>query len=326
VERLSKNRPWQAFPLAARSPFPGERGAVRQHPDGTGRRGTNPPADTQLEDLVREVAGLRPLPAAVSRVLRIAEGEHFSAHELAQAIAADQALTARVLRLANSAYYGFPKRITSVRDAVVLLGFRTVRSATLASSVIGAFAGVDQIDHRRFWHFSVAVGMLAEVLARASRRHLDEAFTAGVLHNIGRLALAQHRPERLATVRQLARAEAVSLTAAETKVLGFTDAELGGALASHWNFPEELVEAVRLHSASPGDIGDPDSLAALVVQARRSAHAWGMGDGIEIAPPGGEAAHSPWSKPPISRVLEQAGGIDGVRDRATAFVDSAVDV
>lgn len=76
----------------------------------------------ELDLLIAEVAELRPLPAVAVRALEIAEGEHFSAHELAQAISADQALTAKLLRLSNSAYYGFPRRITTVRDAVVLLG------------------------------------------------------------------------------------------------------------------------------------------------------------------------------------------------------------
>ena len=146
---------------------------------------------------MQEIAELRPLPSVALRVLEIAESEHFSAHELAQAIGTDAALTAKMPRLANSAYYGFPRRISTVRDAVVLLGFRAVRSATLATCVIDTMPRGAQIDDRTFWHFSITVGMLAEVLARSTRRHADEAFTAGVLHNIGRLALDQQRPDAL---------------------------------------------------------------------------------------------------------------------------------
>src|SRR5690606_15221629 len=141
-----------------------------------------------LDLIIAEIAELQPLPVVAVRVLEISEGEQFSAHELAQAISSDQALTAKLLRLSNSAYYGFPRRIGTVRDAVVLLGFRAVRSATLASCVIDTLPGGRVIDTMTAWRYSVVVGLLAEVLARASRRHQDEAFTAGVLHNIGRLA------------------------------------------------------------------------------------------------------------------------------------------
>ncbi len=87
-----------------------------------------------LDQLVGEISELRPLPAVATSILQLTEHDRFSAHELASAIGADQALTAKLLRLANSAYYGFPRTIGSVRDAVVLLGFRTVRSTTLASA------------------------------------------------------------------------------------------------------------------------------------------------------------------------------------------------
>ena len=85
-----------------------------------------------LNEVVNEVADLRPLGAVATRILEITEDDRFSAHELAQVIATDQALSAKMLRLSNSAYYGFPRTISTVRDAVVLLGFRAVRSATLA--------------------------------------------------------------------------------------------------------------------------------------------------------------------------------------------------
>ena len=196
-----------------------------------------------LDEVVNQVADLRPLSAVVARILQITEDDRFSAQELAQVIAADQALTAKMLRLSNSAYYGFPRRITTVRDAVVLLGFRAVRSATLASCVIEAMEGAEVLDYRDFWHFSVTVGMLAEVLARAGKAHRDESFTAGVMHNVGRLALDQQLPDALRESLAYAKAHDVSLHEAERQVIGFGDDELGGALTLHWNFPEPLIEA-----------------------------------------------------------------------------------
>ena len=256
------------------------------------------------------------------RVLELAEGDRFSAHELAQTVSADQALTAKILRLSNSAYYGFPRRITTVRDAVVLLGFRAVRSATLASCVIEALPGGQVMNPQEAWRFSVSVGMLAEVLSRATREHTDEAFTAGVLHNIGRLALDQHRPDALRKCIEVARARDWTIAQAERQVLGYTDAEVGGALALHWNFPPNLADAVARHNLDPNALPDPQSLAAFVIRARLFARASGLTDGVEQ--PSTDPAAQEWSVPPLSRSLAQTGGVDGIAERVAAFVESAV--
>ena len=274
-----------------------------------------------LDLLIAEIAELRPLPAVAVRVLEIAEGEQFSAHELAQAISSDQALTAKLLRLSNSAYYGFPRRITTVRDAVVLLGFRAVRSATLASCVIDTLPGGRVLDPSESWRFSMTVGLLAEVLARATRRHQDEAFTAGVLHNIGRMALDQHKPRELVASRMLAEQRGWTISEAQRAVLGFTDADLGGALALHWNFPEPLAQAVARHHLNVDDLPDRTSLEAFVVRARLFARASGVTDGFEHQqerPP----APVEWGVPPLTTALSQSGGIDGILERVRAFIDS----
>ncbi len=147
--------------------------------------------------MVAGVAELRPLPAVAFRVLELSDDGKFSAHELASLIASDQALTSKILRLANSPFYGFARRITTVRDAVVLLGFRAVRQSTLAACVVGDDRRSTSLDYDAFWQFCVATGMLAEVLARTEGRYQDQAFTAGVLHQVGVLALDQFRSDLL---------------------------------------------------------------------------------------------------------------------------------
>ncbi len=275
-----------------------------------------------LDEVVNEVADLRPLGAVATRILEITEDDRFSAHELAQVIATDQALSAKMLRLSNSAYYGFPRTISTVRDAVVLLGFRAVRSATLASCVIDAMEGTTNLDYRDFWHFSVSVGMLAEVLGRATDSHQSEAFTGGVMHNIGRLALDQHFPEALSESLAHANEHHVDLHEAERTVIGFDDARLGGALALHWNFPQPLVEAVAGHATEESELSDPQDATAHVVRARLFARSHGLPDGIEqrrrTAPP------ADWTVPPVSVALSQSGGIDGLLARVDAFLESAL--
>jgi len=275
----------------------------------------------ELDLLIAEVAELRPLPAVAVRALEIAEGEQFSAHELAQAISADQALTAKLLRLSNSAYYGFPRRITTVRDAVVLLGFRAVRSATLASCVIDTLPGGSVMDPATAWRFSVTTGLLAEVLSRATQRHQDEAFTAGVLHNIGRLALDQHRARELSASRTLARQQGLTIMEAQRQLLGYTDADLGGALALHWNFPDALADAVAHHHLDVDALPDPHSVTAFVVRARLFARSHGINDGFDV-PAEAPRAETEWGSGRVNTALNQSGGIDGILDRVSAFMQS----
>lgn len=279
-------------------------------------------AESALDELLAEISELRPLPAVAARAISLAESDQFSAHELAQAISADQALSAKMLRLANSAYYGFPRRITTVRDAVILLGFRAVRSATLAACVIDTLPGSRKMDRTAFWQFAVTVGMLAEILAHATGRNEEEAFTAGVLHNIGRLALSQHRPEELERARALAADQQVSVIEAEREIFGFTDAELGGGMALMWNFPKELADAVAQHHFDADDLPDRDSLAGYVVRARMYARSAGVHDGME--PPVRGDPPQEWATTPLSAALEMRGGLAGIQERVNVFVNHAL--
>ncbi|TAJ21176.1 MAG: HDOD domain-containing protein [Dehalococcoidia bacterium] len=280
---------------------------------------TDPHPD--IDVLIGEIADMAPLPVVAVRVLEIADGQQFSAHELSQAIAADQALTAKVLRLSNSAYYGFPRRITTVRDAVVLLGFRAVRSATLASCVIETVPGGKVLDAMQAWRYSMVVGLLAEVLARASKRHQDEAFTAGILHNIGRLALDQHRPRQLAEAKRIAEERALPAAEAEREVFGFTSSEVGGALALHWNFPSDLAAVVAGHQLDVDALPDPESLSAYVIRARMFARAASITDGFET--PVKRQGPDVWDQPLVQKQMTQSGGMDGILDRVDAFLASA---
>lgn len=273
-----------------------------------------------LDEMVAGVAELRPLPAVAFRVLELSDDGKFSAHELASLIASDQALTSKVLRLANSPFYGFARRITTVRDAVVLLGFRAVRQATLAACVVGDARRSSNMDYEAFWQFCVATGMLAEVLARTEGRYQDQAFTAGVLHQVGVLALDQFRADLLrAVIERSAGGDARAV--AEREVLGFTTAELGGALADHWGFPGDLVAAIGQHHRPVDDLAADAPLAAIVARARLYARAYGMPDGIAAAEP--VVTPLEWAEGPLAVSFRQAGGMETILERVGAFMGAA---
>jgi HD-like signal output (HDOD) protein len=275
-----------------------------------------------FDTLVRGIEELRPLPAIAANIVQMSEGSQFSAQDLARVVSTDQALTLTILRLSNSPLYGLPHRITTVLDALVLLGFREVKKTALAACMMRDGDATTHFDYRIFWVYSLVVGMLGETLAKAEGGDPNEAFTAGVLHNIGRLALDQYQPHFLGTVAGRAREEDRALAEVQLSLLGFTDAELGGTLARRWKFPEPLCEAVEHHVARLGDLPSRTGPAAFVLRARRYARANGMTDGLDI-----RSKLSPdreWLGPPISTELKRVGGFDGVLERAESFLNQAL--
>jgi hypothetical protein len=142
-----------------------------------------------------------------------------------------------------------------------------------------------------------------------------------VLHNIGRLARDQRRPEGLKHAVRHAREHQLTLPDAEHDVLGFSDAQLGAALCARWGLPETLVDAVGHHLLDPEQLPPAGSLTAAVVRARVFVRSAGLGDGLEAA--GADAPlGSDWEAPPLSVALARAGGMEGVLGRASAFIDA----
>jgi len=285
-----------------------------------------PEQQEAMDDLIREVKELRPLPAIALRLIAMAEDRRFSAQDLAATIRTDQALTLRILRLANSPAFGLPRRITSLREAIVLLGFREVRSLALGACVVDAsvrdrIAGA-MLDYEVFWVNSLVVAYFSQVLADAEGLDRDEGFTAGVVHNVGRLALAQHRPDWLRDAVMLARAEGFAVHDAQVHQLGFTDAELGAAVARTWSFPPTLVEAVERHAWPLSQLGKARDLDGIVARARRFARAHRVTDGVDVV---GHTL-SPdrdWMLPATAEALRRLGGVPGVLQRARAFLVEA---
>jgi HD-like signal output (HDOD) protein len=280
---------------------------------------------TPVDQLAAEIAELRPLPESAMRITRLTTDDRFSAQELATLIANDPAITARLLRLANSAYYGFPRRISTVRDAVVLVGLRAVRAVVLVACMMDPAAVAPYrsgADARASWRFSVSVGVIAELLARSEGIDAEAAFTAGVLHNIGLVALEQYRPEGMRVAMRIVRSGAQTRHEAERAVFGFTDAELGGALAVRWDFPPDLAAAIGDHARSLAELPAPGSLTACVIRARLFARSHAIPDGVA---PSQEAVSSEDGVPAaLAGAIGRAGGIAGILRRADAFVEATV--
>ena len=213
-----------------------------------------------------------PLAGAVLDLLRSIDDENLDAASLARKIGRDPVLSARVLKIVNSPFYGIAGQVASLQEAVMVLGFSSVRRLALAVSLNNTFPvrGVGGADPHRVWRHSFCAALCAQALARLVRVEAETAFTAGLLHDIGRIALLSAEPARFAEALA-ARPRHDSLAAAESETFGFGHADFGARLLERWHLPAAIVRAVECHhrpdTAPTAPLTDLIHLADLLAHA-----------------------------------------------------------
>jgi HD-like signal output (HDOD) protein len=272
-----------------------------------------------VEQFVERAEALAPFPAIATQILAATDDDGASAHDLARWISSDPTIAASVLRLANSAQYHRSRHVETVREAVVLLGAREVRSLAVASVLMSSSAAVQVVNYQDYWRFALMVGFLAELQAVLSGKGREVAFTAGVVQDIGLIALDLVDPDGLRAVLQLAPAPGRRrLEERESSVFGFSSADLGMQLVARWGFPESLVRVVEKRHARLADLREQDQVVEYVVKARIFARSSGLSDGVEQS----EAKRPPeeWTRPPLAEAIERVGGIDGLSTRIDELI------
>ncbi|HBG15951.1 MAG TPA: hydrolase [Firmicutes bacterium] len=239
-----------------------------------------------VESRIREIPTL---PIVANRVVTLLNNPKSSASDLEKVIKHDQALAARVLKLVNSAYYGFPRRITTVGQGIVILGYKAIKELVLSVSIAELFRmkGNNKIfDRTALWQHSVCAAVGAKLLARKATLPLeDEAFIAGLLHDIGVLILDGCLTTEFEEIISLTTEGRLPLIKAEERVLGFNHTVVGKMLAEKWNFPPLLVEVLRYHHR-PFQNKSYWATAALVFSADNLAQEAGVGflEGYDAGP------------------------------------------
>jgi HD-like signal output (HDOD) protein len=214
--------------------------------------------------MVRALNGLPGLPDTVERVRAAMDEPDISMSEIADVIARDPAIAAGLLRLANSAAYGFSNRVDSVQMAAKLLGLRETYMVVVSSAVIDLFKNAAKFDYKKYWRRSAMCGMAAKVLAeKHGEKRASTFFTAGLLAKIGQLALAEVVPERYAAIDE--NLTGLELAAEEEAVLGLSYTEAGYELGSNWKLPDDLLEAIRFHNTPAQATTNPLLVAAVSV-------------------------------------------------------------
>lgn len=200
------------------------------------------------EEICRQIGDLPTLPFIAAKLLDTLADDNASAVDVARILASDQAASARLLRLANSAAYSPSRPVATVRDAIVLIGFAAVRRIALGLAVLDNYTSgppVSGLDYTRLWLHALATGAAARELAPRMRKDGEEAFMAGLLHDVGKVMLATGAPEEYS--RAVGLSERMPLIEAEREVFGFDHGAVAGILLAEWQFPGSVIDAAAHH-------------------------------------------------------------------------------
>lgn len=234
-------------------------------------------AKQRYQKVVENIDNLPSLPQIVTRLIRVVNSPDSSAEDAAKLIQKDPALTSKMIRLANSAFYGIPRSISSVSSAVVILGFNTIRSLVLSASVMKMFSGsiTGGIDKNLFWKHSIATAIAAKLIVRhfLNVRMMDpeSAFCAGILHDISKLIFNEYVYDEYREACEHARNSKISILEAERLVLGIDHAEVGRIISDKWALPLDL-EYSLVHHHRPSNADKLKELVATVHMADIMAH------------------------------------------------------
>ena len=238
--------------------------------------------EEKVRKILDKIKALPTLSVVVAKVIQVVSNPLTSASDLSDIIEKDQALTAKVLRLANSAFYGFPFRIKNITQAVSILGFDTIRNLALTVSVYKVFTGTEKaavFSHQEFWKHCVGVAICASLLAKKIKYKSPEgAFTAGLLHDIGKNFFDQYMQDEFVKALVLAKEKFICIYDAEKEAIGLNHAEVGGWMAEKWNLPPELKAGIGSHH-NPNEEEDENVMANLIYAANILCKKKGIGFG-----------------------------------------------
>ncbi len=227
------------------------------------------PAIAIVNKAMSRIGDIATLPIITSKIIEIVENPKSTARDLHEVIKNDPALSSKVLKVVNSAFYGLPGQIASVDRAIVLLGLSAVKNIAIASSIARLFRGdkiTDRFSAKDLWTHSVAVAVAARKLTQFAglRAEAEEIFLAGLIHDLGILIERQAFGDKLAEVVNRAVTDEDSYLNCEQQVFGTDHQKFGEALAIKWKFPRHLKAAIGWHHDSPKVAGDLRQVVAIV--------------------------------------------------------------
>jgi HD-like signal output (HDOD) protein len=217
----------------------------------------------KLDALFQNPTALPTAPKVVEELISSFDKASVSTEEIAKKLSTDPVLSAKLLRLANSAYYHVSRSIGTVEDAVLMLGFVTVRTLVISSGLVSGFKTVPGLDLKQFWRYSLHTAVSAKWIAKKTKENTDLAFTIGMMHAIGQLVIHSAMPEKAMALDKVANPMDSRRLDAETTSFGYTFADVGAELAKRWKFPATFSETIEAFPAPHKD-GELNRLAAVI--------------------------------------------------------------
>lgn len=200
-----------------------------------------------FEDLFKQVHNVPSIPKVVQELITDLNSSTVDVDDIAKKLQMDQSLSLKVLRLANSARYGAGRKVNSVDSAVVMLGFSALKTLIVASGVVSACKTIPGVDQKEFWRRSFSVASVAKLIAKQSKGDPELAFTCGMLHNIGDALMYISHTEKMSRIDALA-ANGANRADLQKNQFGYDFMQAGAELVRRWNFPNEIVEAIKYQS------------------------------------------------------------------------------
>lgn len=238
------------------------------------------------QELIANLGDLPPLPQVATQLLRLTADPDASAEDLRRVISTDQALTGQILKIANSAMFGMVREVTTLTQAIMTLGFSTIKSVVIASSAKNLYhRGTVGLQERLIWEHALVAAIASRAFAKAMRfPRVEEAFIGGLLHDIGKSVMGVKFPERYSALLRTVYNEGGDGLVLELDTFGFDHAMVGEALVQKWNLAPSLQQAARWHHDPIHAQEDHLPLAAIVALANRLAleQKAGIGDPIHL--------------------------------------------
>jgi putative nucleotidyltransferase with HDIG domain len=236
------------------------------------------------ENILQSITALPPFPVVIQRALQLVEDPKSSAQNVVDVIQYDQSITANVLKVCNSAYFGLRRKVASLRDALVLIGFNQLLEIILTQESAGVLRGSCKgydLQEGELWRHSVACALLSKLIAkRFNRQEKPAHFTAALLHDVGKMMLSKFVNDYFEEIKKVVQLGHLSFPEAEKEVLGVDHAELGSRIAEQWKFPKEIILAIRYHHA-PLRASEEQDAVHLVYLCDTVAMMTGIGGGAD---------------------------------------------
>lgn len=254
-----------------------------------------PNATERIQEKVRRIKSLPTLPQLALEVSALARREDVTMADVASKIDRDPAVSSKLLRVANSSFYGLPRLVTTTEGSILVLGLKQVQNIVLGVSVVNAFPpaqGKPTFDRDKFWQHCAGVGLLSRMIAEQMGLPTNgEEFSGGVLHDIGKIVIDQYFHEELVAAMELASKKQIPMLEAERETLGVTHAEIGGWLMHQWKLPPSLSQIAFFHH-EPQAAANHKGLVALVSLADEVAKTCGLA--LEEKLPEAAQSHPSW--------------------------------